>query len=57
MVVEILNISCINVVEKLAGIEVNVLSYKDRRGKNYASIFNGITTLKYNTHFDDYSKM
>ena len=27
------------------------------RGKNCTSIFNGIKTSKYNTPFDDYSKM
>ena len=36
--------------------DINVLSYRET-AKNYASIFNGITKSKYNTHFDGYSKI
>ena len=38
--------------------EVNVLFYRERRKKIYcASIFNCITTWKYNAHIDDYGEM
>ena len=36
--------------------ELNVLSYRKTGGKNRTYIFNGVSTLNYNTHLDDYSK-